>query len=275
MSVLLYPLDATETHREEARWELHKNATCCFVKKNPWNWTHQNSSCMATYLPSQKPFKYNKQDMLGIASEVRTNSQATFSHELLHMDTPVLAHQLRLISALCEYMIQSRGPPRSDRRWEQVARETRDFMLLVLLDYDMYINIYSCNIKCFKSQCINKVHNHFKRLNTSYLVAISNVLKANVVQNFLILPEANLFDPGTITLEQYGLGSNSNCWILIKISITTAIQIWIQADSVVSDTKGVYKFLALVLDDTRTETQIIKANHTMIPPLTHSVSCGV
>ena len=34
--------------------------------------------------------------MLGTAGEIRTNSLAMFSYELLHMDTPLLADQLRL-----------------------------------------------------------------------------------------------------------------------------------------------------------------------------------
>ena len=33
----------------------------------------QNSSCVATYLPSHKPSKLDKQDMLGTGGEVRTN----------------------------------------------------------------------------------------------------------------------------------------------------------------------------------------------------------
>ena len=35
--------------------------------------------------------------MLDTAGEVRTNSLVTFSNELLHMDTPVLAYQQKLI----------------------------------------------------------------------------------------------------------------------------------------------------------------------------------
>ena len=34
----------------------------------------QNSSCTATYLPSHKPSKYDKQDTLGTDGEVRKNS---------------------------------------------------------------------------------------------------------------------------------------------------------------------------------------------------------
>ena len=39
----------------------------------------------------------------------------------------------------------------------------------------------------FKSQGINEVHNHFKQLNTSYVVAISNVLRVKVLRKFTIL----------------------------------------------------------------------------------------
>ena len=40
--------------------------------------------------------KQDEQDMLGTAGEVRTNSLATFSYGLLHMDTTVLVNQQRL-----------------------------------------------------------------------------------------------------------------------------------------------------------------------------------
>ena len=38
------------------------------------NSTLQKSSCTATYLPSYKPTKKDKQDMLGTADKIRTNS---------------------------------------------------------------------------------------------------------------------------------------------------------------------------------------------------------
>ena len=55
----------------------------------------QNSSCTATYLPSHKPSKSDKEDMLGTAGEVRMNSYL-MSYRLPHLATPVLADQQRL-----------------------------------------------------------------------------------------------------------------------------------------------------------------------------------
>ena len=43
--------------------------------------------------------------------------------------------------------------------------------------------ILSCNI----NQCIDKVQNHFKQLNTSYLVAISMCLRAKVLIKLTII----------------------------------------------------------------------------------------
>ena len=53
------------------RWELHKDATCCFEQILG---AAQNNSCMATYFPSHKLSRLNKQDMLGSAGEVRIKS---------------------------------------------------------------------------------------------------------------------------------------------------------------------------------------------------------
>ena len=47
-----YYMDAYKTHREKATWKLHENAMSYFETITP-----QKNSCMATYLPSQKPFK--------------------------------------------------------------------------------------------------------------------------------------------------------------------------------------------------------------------------
>ena len=55
----------------EFRWPLHRTVL---------HWTHpgsgtlQNSSCFATLLPSHRPFKYDKQDMLDTAGQETTNS---------------------------------------------------------------------------------------------------------------------------------------------------------------------------------------------------------
>ena len=53
------------------------------------NSTLQNSSYMATYLPSYKPSLVDEQDMLGTANEVWKNSLVTFSDGFQHIDTPV------------------------------------------------------------------------------------------------------------------------------------------------------------------------------------------
>ena len=64
---------------------------------NPESKILQNSSCMATHLPSQKPFKLDEQDMRVTAREVRTNSQGTFSCRPFHTEKHVLDNQLELI----------------------------------------------------------------------------------------------------------------------------------------------------------------------------------
>ena len=48
--------------------------------------TPQNSSCTATYQPSQKLFKWVEPEMWNTAGEVRTNSLAIDSWGPLHMD---------------------------------------------------------------------------------------------------------------------------------------------------------------------------------------------
>ena len=47
----------------------------------------------APYKTSSKPSKIGEQDILSTAGETRTNSLATFSYGLLHINTPVLAPQ--------------------------------------------------------------------------------------------------------------------------------------------------------------------------------------
>ena len=43
-------------------------------RTNPGSSAQQNSSCTATYLLSHKPSKYDEQDMLSTAGEVKMNS---------------------------------------------------------------------------------------------------------------------------------------------------------------------------------------------------------
>ena len=59
------------------------------LKVNLERSTQQNISDTAANIPSHKPSKWDEQDMLGTKGEERTNSSATFSDGLLHMDTPV------------------------------------------------------------------------------------------------------------------------------------------------------------------------------------------
>ena len=67
--------------------ELYKNVVCW---TNPQSSTQQNSYCMTTYFPSHRLSSLDTQDT---AREVKTNSLATFSYGLLHIDTPVLVDQ--------------------------------------------------------------------------------------------------------------------------------------------------------------------------------------
>ena len=48
-------------HGEKARWELHKNAMSYF--EQILEATLHNNNCTATYLPSPKLIKTDKQDM--------------------------------------------------------------------------------------------------------------------------------------------------------------------------------------------------------------------
>ena len=65
------------------------------VLKNPGSNTSQNSSYMATYLPSHKSFEWNEEEMTSTAEEMRTNLYATFFYRPLHIDLPVLADRQR------------------------------------------------------------------------------------------------------------------------------------------------------------------------------------
>ena len=62
------------------------------VLKKSEHRTLQNSIWVAIYLPSRKPSKGGKQDMLSTEEEMKTKSWATFYNEPLHMDIPVLAN---------------------------------------------------------------------------------------------------------------------------------------------------------------------------------------
>ena len=63
---------------------------------NPGSSTLRSSSFSTTYLLLHKTFNLDEKDMLGTAGEVRVNSTAMFSNDLLHMDMPSLADQQEL-----------------------------------------------------------------------------------------------------------------------------------------------------------------------------------
>ena len=56
----------------------------------------QNSNCTATNFLSHKQTKLDGQDMQSPEGEARTNSKATFSYRLLHVDVSMLADQQNL-----------------------------------------------------------------------------------------------------------------------------------------------------------------------------------
>ena len=64
------------------------------------NGTQQKSIFTATYRSSHKPFKLDEEDMLGSATQVRTNSLATFFYGTLHKDTIMLGDQQRSVLTL-------------------------------------------------------------------------------------------------------------------------------------------------------------------------------
>ena len=107
--------------REKARWELHKDATCCFeqiLEAAPLK--------TATDLPSCKPSEWDEQYMLVNACEVRTYSIVTFSQGLLHMDSSV-----KTLDAI-NRIYQEWCPIELDGE-----RESRESILLAQLDdYD-------------------------------------------------------------------------------------------------------------------------------------------
>ena len=83
-------MDAYKMDGGKTREEQHKNGYELFWT-NPGSNTTQKSSCTAPYLPSHKPSNEDQLDMLGTFGEIKTNLQAMFFYELLHIDRPVLA----------------------------------------------------------------------------------------------------------------------------------------------------------------------------------------
>ena len=66
-------MDANKTAGEEARRQLHKNATCNLKQVLCGN-TPQDTNCTATYPLSRKLFKLDEPDMQDTAGEAGTNS---------------------------------------------------------------------------------------------------------------------------------------------------------------------------------------------------------
>ena len=60
------------------------------------------------------PTKLDEQDMQGTAGDLETNLLTTFFHELLYVDTPMLADQQRFTSTLCGHWVQPGGIAWSD-----------------------------------------------------------------------------------------------------------------------------------------------------------------
>ena len=59
-TVWMHHLEANKTHREKARWELHKNAACSFEQIQE-TWTHKTVAVgPLTFHLSNNPSKMNK-----------------------------------------------------------------------------------------------------------------------------------------------------------------------------------------------------------------------
>ena len=112
--------------------------------------TQQNKNCTAIYLPFHKSCQCCKQDMLGTAREIRTNSWATFFSEILHMDTssvgrPFISSVMTLDTVLETY----RGHITRDaeRGWKKSVLSAQ------LADYNLGLTFYtkSKNVQINKS----------------------------------------------------------------------------------------------------------------------------
>ena len=84
----MHQKNANKTYCEKGRLRLPKNALCCreqIQEATP----HKIAIVRASYLLSNKPFKYNEQDMLGTSGEIRMNLSVTFLWTLAHECTNV------------------------------------------------------------------------------------------------------------------------------------------------------------------------------------------
>ena len=107
-TIEMYHKDADKMQQEKVRWELHKNAICCFEEILE---VIPHKQLLYGQLPpppsSQKPSKWGEQDMRGIAGKVRTKTCTTVSYGLQHIDISVLANQQRLISFYSEWRLDA------------------------------------------------------------------------------------------------------------------------------------------------------------------------
>ena len=95
----MHHLDSKKTHRDKFKWGLRKSRTWCLHQiLEPT--THKTA--LSGHLPPISHTIQVRQDTLGTAGKVRTNSSPTFSYELLHRDAMVLAdkEELTVISTV-------------------------------------------------------------------------------------------------------------------------------------------------------------------------------
>ena len=131
-------MDSKETIREKAKWELHKNATCQF---------EQIQEAAPHKTTSVRPLISH---ITNHPEEAKKNSLAMFSHGFLHMDTPVLTKQQRLIYISSVQTLDAVKRTYQER-WQigmDVERVSRESVLSTQLDdyYRICINNVVCSI---------------------------------------------------------------------------------------------------------------------------------
>ena len=83
------------------RFEKKSHGNCLLFGMHHWSSNPQNNNCLATYFPSLKLSKKEEQDMLHTAGLVWTNSKATITYGLLHMDIPVINTYIKEVPSWC------------------------------------------------------------------------------------------------------------------------------------------------------------------------------
>ena len=76
----------THLYSNETRGEQRYMKMLFVVLNKSWKQLPENSSCKASYLPSNKPSKSEEQDVLVTNRDVKTNFRARFSYRLLDID---------------------------------------------------------------------------------------------------------------------------------------------------------------------------------------------